>query len=84
VFGLSLTKILFTVLVIVLVWEGFGLVNRLARERAASLGRERRERPARHRRQGRAGGATVELVRCARCGAYVDPAEGCGCGAAPE
>lgn len=75
-FGLSLSKILFTILVIVIVWKGFALVSRLARERQAALAERARTRPA----AGRQRGDTVELVRCRRCGAYFDPADGCRCG----
>lgn len=79
--GLSLGKILFTVLVIVLVWKGFGLVGRLARERREELAARAQGRAARRRRHGSQGSRTVELVQCRRCGAYFDPAEGCSCGA---
>jgi hypothetical protein len=78
VLGLSLTKILFTLLIIVVVWKGFGLVNQLARERQGELGRRSGQQPARPsgwRRQ-----RTVDLVPCPRCGAYVDPGKGCSCG----
>jgi hypothetical protein len=80
VFGLSLSKILLIVLVIVVVWKGFALVSRLASERKAAL--KRSAGAARHATQGsraeRAG--TIELRECPRCGAYVDPREGCRCG----
>jgi hypothetical protein len=70
VFGLSLSKLLFTILVVVAVWKGFALVGRLARERQAdAVGRHRRTPSQR----------TIELVECPRCGAYFDPAEGCKC-----
>ncbi len=75
-FGLSLSKILFTILVAVVVWKGFALVGRLARER-------QEPRPVRQGSPGRAprasGPRTIELVECPRCGAYVDPREGCHC-----
>lgn len=74
-FGLSLTKIIFTILVIVVVWKGFALVTRIARERQRALAERARGRPARRRH-----GEAVELVRCSRCGAYFDPADGCRCG----
>lgn len=80
-FGLSLGKVIFTILVIVAVWKGFGLVNRLARERRDQLAARARGRPAKHRRARTGSGRTVELVECRRCGAYFDPAEGCSCGA---
>lgn len=71
--GLSLSKILLTILIAVVVWKGFALVGRLARERQA------RAVQGRQRAQGRRAGA-IELIECARCGAYFDPAQGCRCG----
>jgi hypothetical protein len=73
-FGISLGKILLTILIIVIVWKGFAFVTRIAREREKAVA-QRRRRPARRR-----AGDAVELVRCRRCGAYFDPAEGCRCG----
>ena len=73
--GLSLTKILFTILIAVAVWKGFALIGRLAREREV--------RAVRHKRRERAsarGPGTIELIECARCGAYFDPQQGCRCG----
>jgi hypothetical protein len=73
VFGLSLTKILFTILVAVVVWKGFTLIGRLARERRA--------RPVQDRQRSKTrGGGAIELIECARCGAYFDPKQGCRCG----
>jgi hypothetical protein len=74
-FGLSLSKILFTILIAVVVWKGFALVGRLARERQA------RAVPGRGRQRGRGRGTgTIELIECSRCGAYFDPSQGCRCG----
>jgi hypothetical protein len=74
VFGLSLSKLLFTILVVVAVWKGFALIGRLARERQAdAVG----GRPGGHRRT--PSQRTIELVECPRCGAYFDPGEGCKC-----
>ncbi len=77
--GLSLSKILFTILIIVAVWKGFALVSRLAGERQATVKRRRKAEPAagaaRPQRPG-----TIELRECPRCGAYIDPREGCKCG----
>jgi hypothetical protein len=75
-FGLSLGKILLTILIIVILWKGFTLVTRIARDRDKALARQAGGRPTRRRRRGEA----VELIRCRRCGAYFDPAEGCRCG----
>jgi hypothetical protein len=72
--GLSLSKILFTILIAGVVWKGFALVGRLARERQAP--------PVRQNAPGRPKATaqrTIELVECQRCGAYVDPREGCRC-----
>jgi hypothetical protein len=74
VFSLSLSKVLLTILIAVVVWKGFALVGRLARERQA--------RAVQGRQRARARGAgTIELVECSRCGAYFDPRQGCRCGA---
>ena len=73
--GLSLTKILFTILIVVVVWKGFALIGRLAREREV--------RAVRHKSGARPrapGSGTIELIECARCGAYFDPKQGCRCG----
>jgi hypothetical protein len=80
VFGLSLGKILVIVLIIVAIWKGFALVNRLASDRKAALKRQAgtARRAAEASRAQRSG--TVELRECPRCGAYVDPREGCRCG----
>lgn len=72
-FGLSLSKILFTIFVVVAVWKGFALVTRLANERRANALGKRRAATT-----GRAG--TIELVECSKCGAYFDPRQGCRCG----
>ena len=74
-FGLSLTKILVTILIAVAVWKGFMLVGRLARERQV--------RAVRHKSGARtraAGSGAIELVECRSCGAYFDPNRGCRCG----
>ena len=74
-FGLTLSKILFTILVVIAVWKGFALVGLLARERRHT--EALRRRPG--NRTAAAAKRTIELVECPRCGAYVDPREGCRC-----
>jgi hypothetical protein len=72
VFGLTLTKVLLIILVIVAVWRGFAMVSKLQRARQArTVGR-------RSSGDGRRVG-TIELVECPRCGSYFDPKEGCRC-----
>lgn len=73
--GLSLTKILFTILIAVAVWKGFALIGRLAREREVRAVRNRSKQRANAR-----GSGTIELIECSRCGAYFDPKQGCRCG----
>lgn len=71
--GLSLGKIIFTVLVIIAVWKGFAMISRFQQQQKAKV-RDEARRPA--KRQGK---ATVDLVECPRCGAFYDPAQGCRC-----
>jgi hypothetical protein len=75
VFGLTLTKLLFTVLIAVAVWKGFMMLGRLAREREVQAVRDKSKG-----RSTAAGTGTIELVECPRCGAYFDPKQGCRCG----
>jgi hypothetical protein len=78
VLGLSLTKILFTILIAVAVWRGFVLIGRLTREREVQAVRNRKGQRAKARASG-----TIELIECSRCGAYFDPRQGCRCGQGP-
>ena len=75
VFGLSLTKILITVLIAVAVWKSFAVIGRLVRERDMRAVRNTSKQRATARGRG-----TIELVQCSRCGAYFDPGQGCRCG----
>jgi hypothetical protein len=79
VLGLSLSKILFTILIIVAIWKGFTLINRLANQRQAAV--KKRTAGAASRGTKPQPPGTIELRECPRCGAYVDPREGCRCGA---
>lgn len=74
-FGLSLSKLLFTIFIVIAVWKGFALVTRLARERRAGAVKKKPSSGARGK-----GKQTVELIECSRCGAYFDPEHGCRCG----
>ena len=78
--GLSLGKILVTILILVAIWKGFTLVNRLASERKAALRRQAGAARRATKRPYAKRSGTVELRPCPRCGAYVDPREGCHCG----
>jgi hypothetical protein len=74
-FGLSLGKLVFTIIVVIVVWKAFAYVGRLAQERQQANAVPRR--PASSPRRGTK--RTIDLVECPRCGAYVDPQEGCHC-----
>jgi len=63
-FGLSFTKLLFTILVIVAVWRAFKLVQQLQDRRADPRGAKRAARR-------RAAGGPLELEPCPLCGTYV-------------
>lgn len=77
--GLSLSKILFTALVVLAVWKGFALLGRHAAEKRANVA-DSAERHRQRRAKGPDEGgkrATVELVPCPGCGAYIDARVGC-------
>lgn len=73
--GLSLTKILFTVLVIVAVWRAFALVGQLQALRQKTLAPRGGNKPGGNV----PGPAAVDLVPCPACGAYVPRGETCRC-----
>jgi hypothetical protein len=82
VLGLSLTKILFTILVIVVVWRAFALLNRLQerqRQQAVEASRRTRE-PSRGGRTSSSPSGVVDMVQCPDCGAYVPRGQPCRCG----
>jgi hypothetical protein len=65
-FGFSITKLLFTVAIIVIVWQAFKWLGRrgeLQRRRAEEVARETQE--AANRPQ------VEDMVQCPDCGAYV-------------
>lgn len=76
-----ISKILFTIAVIVAIWKAFSMISRLTGNTSGGgvprpgNTSDRREppRPAEPK--------AVEMKPCPRCGAYVDPREGCRCSA---
>lgn len=72
--GLSLGKIIFTILIIIVVWKAFSMVSRLQQGAKSEAVRDQAKRPAR-----RQDAKAVELVQCPACGAYHDPRVGCSC-----
>ncbi|MFQ5764385.1 MAG: hypothetical protein ACE5GT_05610 [Rhodospirillales bacterium] len=77
-FGFSITKLLFTVAVIALVWYGFKWVGRMQVKREHDA-RERLRREAAGPAHPGAGDAE-EMVRCAACGAFVAASGAKNCG----
>lgn len=88
-FGLSLTKILFTLAVVVIVWQGYKWLGRMQTRRDA-IARETARGSGRGGRAAAAGAApspaeVEDMVECTVCGAFV-PARGavsCGRGECP-
>ncbi len=69
-FGFSLTKLLFTVAVVVFIWYGFKWVGRLKARRDAGASRRVRDE----------GGGAEDMVECAACGDYVSARAAIHCG----
>lgn len=81
-FGFSLQKLLFTILVIAIVWYGFKMIARIQERRSEGDAATRRP-PSRGRRRRRGGGAPVEaeeMVACELCGTFVPARNARSCG----
>lgn len=86
--GMSLTKILFTALVVVVVWWLFKTIQRRNSQMTGTHRETAAERAARSAREAvratmeKRGGAPVveDLEQCPKCGAYVPKGTECGCG----
>lgn len=74
-----ISKILFTIGVIVAIWKAFSLFTRLQKEGGIFARNTARQPPQRHGTQQQAKVKAVEMKLCPRCGAYIDPREGCTC-----
>ncbi len=72
-----ISKILFTIAAVVAIWKAFSMISRL------SKGTGGVPRPAKPDDRQRAAHPSepkaVEMKPCPRCGAFVDPREGCRC-----
>ena len=61
-------KLLFLIIILAIVWFGYRAI-------------ERRQDTAKHKKDQGQSGATVDMVQCEKCGAFVDAKEGCSiCG----
>jgi hypothetical protein len=90
VFGISIWQILITVAIGLILWRGPTLLARLRDGLAGAVDSAARSgqgpgssRSGTRRPTPETGGKqAIELQPCPRCGAYVDPREGCRCGEA--
>ncbi len=71
-----INKILFTIFAVIAIWKAFSMLSRLSKSTGMSPTQASpQDRAARPKSVPK----SVDLVPCARCGAYVDPKEGCRC-----
>ncbi|MFA7429012.1 MAG: hypothetical protein WCZ23_02525 [Rhodospirillaceae bacterium] len=81
--GFSLTKLLFTAIVVVLVWLVFKHAGRILRGGESGPSRVERARRAAEdvtRARAQPQPTTVELVSCPQCGNYIAQGSACSCG----
>lgn len=69
-----ISKILFTIAVIVAIWKAFSMISRLQKDGGIFAKTQEPRQPERPSEP-----KAVEMKPCSRCGAYVDPREGCRC-----
>ncbi len=83
-FGFSLSKLLFTIAVILVVWYGFKILGRVDKQRKARLKKAAREGRAATRERADAVQDVVpdaeDMVACAACGAFVSASNARSCG----
>lgn len=74
---LSFQSLIFTIVAIIAIWKGFSLLQRFSDQKQGSsapakqAGQSAKPEPPAQK--------SIELVPCTRCGAYVDPKQGCKC-----
>ncbi len=78
-FGFSLTKLLFTIAIVLIVWYGFKMVGRLDAERKQRVKAAARKTP-KSRRSEAASNDTEDMVACPSCGTYVSVGGARACG----
>ena len=82
-FGFSITKLLFTIAAIVVVWNGFKWYNRMQKNRATSAGGKaaRSNQGQTSKSDGAAGASNAEeMTKCVACETYLSPASAVSCG----
>ena len=73
-FGFSVLKILFTIAVFIIVWQGFKWLNQ---RKEVIL--ERAEKATREDQQSQGQSQAEDMVQCPDCGAYVPKGSSHGC-----
>lgn len=81
-FGFSLPKLLFTILVIAAVWYGFKMLSRWQERRENADSAERAPARRRRRRRETPPPEAEDMVACALCGTYVAARGARSCGRA--
>ena len=74
-----INKILFTIFAVVAIWKAFSWISRLSKSSSGVPSTGQTNDPERAQHPG--GPKAVEMTPCPRCGAFVDPREGCSCSA---
>jgi len=78
-FGFSLSKLIFTAIIVAAVWYGFKYVNRLGEVRRDKL--DRQNNPVKpSQKKSSAGGEAEDMVACSVCGTFVAPSSAGNCG----
>ena len=78
-FGFSLGKLIFTVIVVAVVWYGFKMLNRLGEERRDKLARQ--DKPVKKSNKTSTSNNDAEdMVACSVCGTFVAPSSVSNCG----
>lgn len=75
-----ISKILFTIAVVVAIWKAFTMISKLTGNTGGGVPRAGNT-DDRRTTAGKDEPKAVEMVSCPRCGAYVDPRERCSCSA---
>jgi hypothetical protein len=77
-FGFSITKLLFTIATVFVVWNGFKWFNRMQENRATSAGANQGQTK---KNDGAAGASNAEeMTKCVTCETYLSSASAVSCG----
>lgn len=83
-FGFSLTKLLFTIAAIIIVWNGFKWYNRMQENRVANRGKQPRRAESKSASSASESRGEPdepeEMIKCRVCETYVSSANAVSCG----